>query len=183
MDEKHAEVLSAFFDGERVDADLLAESLAQPGSSELLAQFAAMRREVERDDCRPRPEFLEQTAEKMRRLKSRRLWARRLGRLSLAASLLLLAGLAGFELGSSGGNRRQGEVAQITAPPPVAMHVETATSQPATLPPAPLTTQTSTKPVAKTDTNPPPRESLRLRFGSWSRPAPPATPAEGGGAR
>jgi negative regulator of sigma E activity len=172
MGEKHAEALSAFFDGERVDADLLAESLAEPGSSALLAEFAAMRRHVERDLCRPRPEFLQTTAEKLRRLRARRLWRRRFAKLAFAASVLAAVGIGGFGLGSVSERQRNQLTAHVVSRP-----ISTATQvKPSQLPPTAPPGRNVVKPSKRRprqQAGAPPVAALRLRFGQWRDPSSP----------
>lgn len=166
METKHAEVLSAFFDGERVDAQLLAESLAQPGSSALLAEFAVMRAHVEQDRCRPTPGFLEGTADQVRHLRARRSWRGRFVKLALAASLLVAGGAAGFTLGSVVERQRSRQATHaVSRPLTTAAQVKTVVPPPSTPPAAPVV-----KPSKKRSlyhTGGPPVASLRLRFSQW----------------
>jgi negative regulator of sigma E activity len=182
MDERHAEALSAFFDGERIDADVLAESLADPRSGALLAEFAAMRRQAERDLCRPSPGFLEATAEKLRRLQRRRLWRDRFIKVGVAAALLLAVGITGFKLGSAPGGQRPREAMRtiITLPPSPAP-----SAAPPSPVPAPSGPQVVAAPMARVRPRPgaPPQAVLRLRFGRWSDPSSPVEPQEVRGTR
>ncbi len=98
MDEKHIEVLSAFFDGETVDADVLAASLEDPEAASYLREFARLRRAVQEDTSRPDEDFCEAVRERLAREEGRHLFRRRLFRASLAASLLLAAGAGGFSV-------------------------------------------------------------------------------------
>jgi negative regulator of sigma E activity len=166
MEGKHAETLSAFFDGERVDAELLAESLAQPGSSAVLAEFAVMRAHVEQDACRPTPGFLQATAEELRHSRARRLWRGRFAKLALAASLLLAVGAAGFRLGSVAESQRNRQAAQVVSRPlSTATEVKTIPPPPSTPPAANVVTPSKRRPLQQTGG--PPIASLRLRFGQW----------------
>lgn len=166
MDPKHVETLSAFFDGERVDAELLADSLSQPDASATLAEFAAMRARVQRDTCRPSPEFFDTMAETLRGSRLQRLLRSRLASWALAASLAAAVGIAGFLLGS--GRARHGMPAgdQASTHPPTATHLVSASPAPTVPPP----TVAAEKPA---DLGPPlepagpPRASLRLRMGQW----------------
>ncbi|MBE3097211.1 MAG: hypothetical protein IMZ44_08800 [Planctomycetes bacterium] len=178
MDRTHAEALSAFFDGERVDADLLAESLAQPGASALLAEFAAMRAQVLRDPCRPRPEFFDRMAARLRESRLHRLWESRFVMRALAASLVLAAGLGGFLLGS--GSVRQRTPAGDQEPPGPAAITRQATALPQQEVPPPATTIAKPSgPRPQAEHTGPPAASLRLRFSQW-RDAPSAAAGEGG---
>jgi hypothetical protein len=98
MDRNHAETLSAFFDGEPVDAECLADSLAQPGAATLLSEFAAMRAHEQRDRSRPSQEFFDRMASRLRPSRMKRLLGSRIAVTALAASLLLAAGAGGFAL-------------------------------------------------------------------------------------
>ncbi len=170
MEAKHAEALSAFFDGERVDAELLAESLAQPGATALLAEFAAMRAQVEHDGCRPTAGFFQRTADSLRQRTDRRSWRRRFGRFALAASLALVVGMAGFTLGVWHDEQLAGP--QAVSPPAAARLVATPPTAGAAVP----TPSTSRPPRVAGG---PPAASLRLRFGQW-RPASGTVDAESG---
>jgi hypothetical protein len=101
MDRDHAETLSAFFDGEPVDAEQLAGSLAQPGAAALLAEFAAMRAHEQRDRSRPSPEFYERMAALLAPSRVDRLLGNRFAVTAIAASLLMAVGAGGFALGSA----------------------------------------------------------------------------------
>jgi negative regulator of sigma E activity len=184
MDERHAEALSAFFDGERIDADVLAESLADPRSGALLAEFAAMRRQAERDLCRPSPGFLEATAEKLRRLQRRRLWRDRFIKVGVAAALLLAVGITGFKLGSAPGSQRPRQPMRVmvtSAPNPTpSLAAPSPVSAPSgrSVPAAPKVMVR-----ARPQVGAPPHALLRLRFGRWNDPSSPVEPQEVGGTR
>jgi len=166
METRHAEALSAFFDGERVDAKLLAESLAQPGSSALLAEFAVMRAHVEQDACRPTPGFLEGTAEQVRHLRARRSWRGRFVKLAVAASLLVAVGAAGFTLGSVAERERSRQATHVVSRPlSTAAQVKTIVPPPSTPLPAPVVKPSKRRSLQQTGG--PPVASLRLRFGQW----------------
>jgi hypothetical protein len=101
MERDHGETLSAFFDGEPVDAEQLADSLAQPGAAALLAEFAAMRAHEQRDRSRPSPEFYDRMSTLLAPSRVDRLLGNRFAVTALAASLLIAAGAGGFALGSA----------------------------------------------------------------------------------
>jgi len=178
MDSKYAETLSAFFDGERVDAELLAESLAQPGASALLAEFAVMRARVRQDTCRPSPEFLETMAEKLGGSRLQRLMGGRLARFALAASLVVAVGLAGFMLGSVGVRQRMLSVDSLQLRPATAGSQVAASPEPQ-VPPPTVSVARPAGPRRPTEGAGPPVPSLRLRFGQW-RDTSPAVVEEGG---
>jgi negative regulator of sigma E activity len=179
MNEKYAEALSAFFDGERIDAELLAESLAAPGASALLSEFAAMRGQVERDVCRPSLEFLETTADQLHRLQKRRRWRGRFVTLAVAASVLLAVGVTGFKLGLSTESQRHRNAPGMTALAPPATRAEPihAASPPATSS-VDIPRQSARPPAKVVQAGAPPDASLRLRFGRWSDLSSPAAPEE-----
>jgi hypothetical protein len=99
MDRDHAETLSAFFDGEGVDAEQLADSLRQTGAAALLADFAAMRAHEQREQSRPSPEFFDRMAARLRPSRMQRLLGSRVAAVGLAASLLIAVGVGGFAVG------------------------------------------------------------------------------------
>ncbi len=101
MDRDYAEALSAFFDGEAVDPEQLAESLAQPGAAALLVEFAAMRAHEQRDRSRPSPEFYDRMAALLAPSRVNKLLGNRLAVTALAAGLLMAVGAGGFALGSA----------------------------------------------------------------------------------
>ena len=116
MTPNHAEVLSAFFDGETVEADALATSLQEPDAIEYLLEFARLRRAVHEDASRPTEEFCQTMRERLARADRQRQSRRRLAQMSLAASLALAAALGGFtvrgvleprQLGPRGGGLTQ----------------------------------------------------------------------------
>ncbi len=167
MESKYGETLSAFFDGEVVEPQLLAESFAQPGALALLMDFARMRARITLDQCAPRPEFFETVPKKMKEAASRRFWRRGFSKLALAAGLVLVVALAGFKVGSLVESRRV-QAANRTAPP---VATRTATAAPAlTAPPSPATAE-SARPLPraqqKTNGTGPPAAAIRLRLGDW----------------
>ena len=106
MDRTHGETLSAFFDGEQVEPELLVRSLGQPGASEMLAEFAAMRAQVLRDESRPRPGFHERMSAILKEPLYRRVVSDQRFRRALAASLLVGVGVGSFLLGSDSARQR-----------------------------------------------------------------------------
>ncbi len=104
-DEMH-EVLSAFFDGESVDRERLAEAMDAPEARDALFDIARLRAELQRNMEVPGAEFYRRMEPMIgNRPGLLRLFGR--GRLrvqlAVAASLLAVA-IAGFWLGSVGGN-------------------------------------------------------------------------------
>jgi len=165
MNRTHGEALSAFFDGEQVDADLLAESLAQPEAGALLAEFAAMRAEVLRDPSRPTSAFYEQMASVTRESPLRRLWGTRHVRHALAASLLVTAGHGGFLLGSERARQRAAAPQGGALAPTVASQVAVS-QEPQGVGRAPTLDEQLRSRTAARDTGLP-VASLRLRFANW----------------
>jgi negative regulator of sigma E activity len=89
-------MLSAFFDGEPVEPDLLATALREPGAAELLVEFARLRTAVQADTSHPTEEFCESMRETLERGDERYRPRSQTTRMSLAASLALAAALGGF---------------------------------------------------------------------------------------
>lgn len=98
MNQQYVEVLSAFFDGEAVDPDLLASSLEDPEATTFLLEFARLRRAVQEDRSRPDEEFCEAVRDRLAREEARGQLRRRFLRTSLAASLMLAAAAGGFSV-------------------------------------------------------------------------------------
>jgi hypothetical protein len=168
MDNTHAELLSAFFDGERVDAELLAESLVQPGASELLAEFAAMRAQVQGDTCRPSPEFFETMARKLRGSTLQRLFGGHLLKVALVATLVVAVGVAGFLLGA--GRARPGITARdqaATATRPTTAGREIPASPAPTIPPPAAAAEKPASVRPPVEPAGPPVPSLRMRPNQW----------------
>jgi len=166
MNEKHFEALSAFFDGEQVECDLLAESLGEPGAAELLAEFAAMRRHVQQDTTRPAPGFVESMHARLERRWRGRGLRHWFVPLALAASLVLVAGVVGFRIGTGGGARGvPSSVPQATNARAAGL-VDTpraAVTDRSALPRPPQTRAAS----RATRREEPPDPSLRLRMARW----------------
>jgi len=96
MDSQAGEILSAFIDGEQVDAVDLASALAKPGAREALIDFVRLRAAFA-DDSRPSERF----SQEMRSMldgRRRRLLSRPL-RLVAAAAVFVLATLGALDLG------------------------------------------------------------------------------------
>jgi hypothetical protein len=96
MKDLHLETLSALFDGESVDPDILAEALADPQAPSALRQFAACRSELRQDPDRPDAEFYDSMREILRPSLFRRVVSRPLVPAALGTAVALAAGLAGF---------------------------------------------------------------------------------------
>lgn len=96
MTPNHAEVLSAFFDGEPVDPQVLTTSLEEPDAVAFLLECARLRRAVQEDASRPTEEFCEHLRNLVASGDKHRRWRTRLVHLSLAASLVLAAAAGGF---------------------------------------------------------------------------------------
>ena len=82
-----SEVLSAFLDGEAVDAAALAAALAEPGARETLIDFVRLRAAVADDDDRPSDAFVQ----RMRRRLGGAIGRRVPGLLRLVAVLAIAA--------------------------------------------------------------------------------------------
>jgi hypothetical protein len=164
MDLKYSETLSAFFDGEQVDGELLADSLAQPGAHTLLLEYAALRAKSQ-TGARPSPEFLDVVATTMRQAARRRRWQVRFAAVVASACLVLGAVAVGF-LWAPAVERpakpsARAAAVRLAAPAPSR---ETPTDLPRPPTPAP--------PPQSADTKPPsldrlPVAALRLRLGQW----------------
>jgi hypothetical protein len=112
MDLEAKEVLSAFVDGERVEADHLASALVEPGAREALLDFVRLRNALA-DDSLPSERFVRvmkgQLGERRQSALARPL------RLVAAVVVLALAGLGLLDL-----RRRLGVESQPDQPPAVA---------------------------------------------------------------
>ena len=99
MNEHQLHALSRFFDGEPVDPPLLLESLANPDAASYLTQWAALRAAVREDDSRPSDRFYASMSSVLKPTPRRRpFWGRWIGP-AVAASLVLVAGITGFDAG------------------------------------------------------------------------------------
>jgi hypothetical protein len=97
MKPEHLEVLSALFDGERVDPSPLAEALAENDAASVVADFADLRVLTRADAPEPSDAFYARMARLLRRAGLRDRIARVL-RPAAAAALMFAAGAAGFML-------------------------------------------------------------------------------------
>jgi hypothetical protein len=147
MTPEHLKTLSSFFDGERVDESELAAGLADPDAASFLADCAAIRLRVLSDQGRPSDRFYASMEEALRRSPWRRLAGHRYFPASVAAGLVLAAGLAGFQLGTLAGQR------ELPAFVPTAAQTGTAAE--------------GTRTMAGTAEARPPAAGLRLRFDGW----------------
>jgi hypothetical protein len=151
MTPNHIETLSSFFDGEAVDADVLADALAQTEAIDFLVDSARFRRAVAQDASRPSDEFREAMREKLTHSESRRTTRRRIVEMALAASLALAAAAGGFGFRT---------LLEKAAPAPSVRPGTTARSGPATGGPRRETTSApATAPI--------PSPNLRIRFDEW----------------
>ena len=164
MDLKYSETLSAFFDGEQVDAELLAESLGQPGAHTLLLEYAALRAKSQ-SGARPSPEFLDAVAAKMRQAARRRRWQFRFAVVAASACLALVAVAVGFIWAPV--------VERPAEPPAPATAVRLAAPAPSRETPTDLLRAPTAAPRPQpAATKPPspdrvPVAALRLRLGQW----------------
>ncbi len=157
------EMLSAFFDGEAVDPDALADGLRDPSALEFLVECARLRRTVHADSSRPSAEFCESMRERLGQGDRRRASRRRLVQISLAASLALAAGLGGFGL----------RALFETRPPAIARPVEPVQAPAAAPQPlgepvsAPVPAKPSRRDMRVPSRRTMPQPSLRMRFDEW----------------
>jgi negative regulator of sigma E activity len=96
METDSREILSAFVDGERVDAVALASALAEPGAHEILVDFARLRAALA-DEPEP-PAALVETMRRRLRPRPRAFALARSLRLTATAAVLLLALLGAIDL-------------------------------------------------------------------------------------
>jgi hypothetical protein len=172
MNERHLYALSRFFDGESVDPPLLLESLADREAATYLTEWAALRAAVREDDSRPSDRFYASMAAVLTPTPVRRTsWGRWVG-LAVAASVLFVAGITGFEAGrlfqrqhtQTAGPIRAVERAAPTRTP----EAEQETRRIA--PPGPTAAPLATPPQPQPSTRRPedwPVADTRLRFESW----------------
>jgi hypothetical protein len=161
MKPEHVEALAALFDGEHVNPSVLTDALRDREAPALLADFASLRVIAQADAERPDDEFYARMAPVLRQHRLRRVWTS-LAWPALAASLLLLAGLAGYWVGPP----------PDTAPPIVLESPRTRLEPaPFALPAVPLgASPPAVEPVPGVPASPggPPTPALRLRFSQWS---------------
>ena len=168
MNGNYEEVLSAFFDGEAVDPDRLAASLQEPDAINALVEFARLRRAVYADTSRPGEQLCESMRDTLASADRRHRVRRRLVQLSLAASLVLAAGLGGFGLNALL-TRHQGPPSFAGAGHVASQAPAARSAPPVTAPvsaPAGSSTQGAKVPLASRPAVPSP--DLRMRFPDWS---------------
>jgi hypothetical protein len=164
MKPEHLEVLSALFDGERVDPALLAEALADHRAADVLADFAGLRVLSRAEAPDPSDAFYARMAPLLRRTGLRHRLARFFPP-AVAAALLLAAGVTGFML-----RPVVGPFAPTTAPPLITpLQTAPAAVTAAPLPSAAAVPTTRTQPGP--DANAPPASALRVRFVHWQETA------------
>lgn len=106
------ELISAFVDGETVEAEALGAALAGPGGREALMDFIALRSALEADALRPSAEFYAAMGEALAPRRPRHLAAAAL----LAAALVLAAaGLWRLGAGTGGAPTVRTSPAAVTA--------------------------------------------------------------------
>lgn len=164
MTREHTETLAAIFDGERVDPAAVNRALANPEAPTLLAELAALRALAQADIGRPDEAFY---AAMRPILRARRTggWWRRFVQPAMAASLLLVGGLAGYALRPASVPRSPTIAAQsareeTTAAMPSGRHTPDRGQTAVTPGPG------SPGPQGVAAAGPPPA-SLRLRFSQW----------------
>ena len=111
MDSQVSELLSAFVDGEPLEASALGAALAAPGAREALIDFVRVRAALA-DESRPSDRFVQAMRRRLDPTRSSRLWWP--VRLAAAAAVLALAVLGVADL-----RRRLGLGAEPDQPPPV----------------------------------------------------------------
>jgi len=160
----HLEVLSAFFDGEPVEPELLAASLREPGALDFLVDFARLRAAVHADTSRPTEEFCESMRETLGRGDARRGSHRRLVQMSLAASLALAAALGGFSVRSllDRGQPTSGPVVVQTRQAPGRASAPASETIVTPVSKAPGRTE-----LPKSSKQEVPSPNLRMRFAEW----------------
>jgi hypothetical protein len=169
MKPEHVDALSALLDGEPVDPGLLAESLAESGAADLLADFAALRVLARAPEDRPSAAFYERIdlGRGAARLGQRLL--RCIRGQARAASWLLLGLLAGYGLHVASTGRvgvaapTNGTAARAGSASRTAVGTAAGASQPLK--------SASSPPPSRTEA--PPSVALRVPFGVWreGRPA------------
>ncbi len=160
MKDKYIETLSAFFDGEPVDADTLASALRDTEALDFLVESARLRREVQADTSRPSEEFCEAMRERLTGSESRRSRRRRILHLSLAASLVVAAAVGGY--GLRGRLDRERPAAQ----PRVTESKHTPPMTPPSPSPAPAPANPRREAVTPSAKGVPPA-NLRMNFAEW----------------
>jgi hypothetical protein len=106
------EVVSAFVDGEPVDAGELASALAAPGGREALLDFMLLRARLV-DGAEPSPGFVERMRRRLGGRTGAPGWARVVG-LAAAAAVLALATLGALDLGRALRGNRPDEPPEAT---------------------------------------------------------------------
>jgi hypothetical protein len=159
MNPEHLEVLSALFDGERVDPSLLAEALANHDAAVILADFAGLRVLARADAPEPSDAFYVRMAPLLKRAGLRDRVARFI-RPAVAAAVMLAAGAAGFILRPVIGGPPTAVTPPLVQPlrPPAAV---------ATVAPPPAAVAVGPETRVRRDTDAPPASALRLRFTHW----------------
>jgi negative regulator of sigma E activity len=163
MTPNHAELLSAFFDGEAVEADALAASLQESDAIEFLVEFARLRRAVYEDASRPTEEFCGAMRERLARGERHRESRRRLVQMSLAASVALAAALGGFTVRGVLERRQPGAGAHATQGRRAPDRSSAPTAQPVSVP----TVKTPDDGSRAGSKNGIPSPTLRMRFAEW----------------
>lgn len=167
MTPNQAEMLSAFFDGESVDPQMLAAGLQEPDAMAFLVECARLRVAVQEDESRPREEFSDRLRDIVAAGDRRRRRRQRLRQFAMAASLALAAATGGFGARAWMENRRPAAVAPAmearqrqaevpgTAPVPIPVTVA---------PPPPVTAGAPRGEPARRAV---PSPGLRMHFDEW----------------
>lgn len=110
------ERLSAFLDGEEVEAEALAAALSAEGAREALLDFALLRAEIQRDESEPSPQTVRSIRRRLGDGRRTAWWARVIPVPAAAAAAVLLIGVA---LSVWAGHAWRGAPADLSEPPPV----------------------------------------------------------------
>jgi hypothetical protein len=162
MTDAQSEILSAFFDGEPVDADRLAGALRDAGAIDFLVDSARLRRAVADDTSRPTEEFCEQMRATLADGESRWSTRRRVVGIAVAASLALASALGGYGVRSWLAGRESSGTSGPTQAQAPAHPGQAAGTTVTPAPSGPGRTQTPAP--ARTDV---PLPTLRMHFAEW----------------
>ncbi len=168
MKQEHIDALSALMDGEPCEPRLLAESLAQPESAAVLADFAALRVLARSDLGVPGDAFYAAMAGHLGAPGPTRRFVPGWKGLGVAASFVLTAFVAGYWLAPGGP-----PLPAVSAPPAARFELRTPSiGSAAVLPPAGVPARGARGPA---DGSPavPPAPALRIRFAEWRDTAEP----------
>lgn len=168
MKQEHIDALSALMDGEPCEPGLLAESLAQPESAAVLADFAALRVLARSDLGEPGDTFYATMAGQLRGAGPTHRFVPGWKALGVAASFVLAAFVAGYWVAPGGA-----PLPAVSAPPAARFEVRSPfIGSRAPLPPAGAPARGARGPADGSLTVPP-APALRIRFAEWRDTAEP----------